>query len=137
MQTTSSPTSATPSSDYKAVPFFGWSVLAVLFVAGSFASREISTEDTKNIFYDYGFAVTTIVWYAVLVGLTFALASRTRGHPRALGLNPFAGAGSASPSASSSACSSSASSWSRSSTEAESRVCPPTNGSPSMRGRFS
>ena len=72
MQTTSSPTSATPSSDYKAVPFFGWSLLAVLFIAGSFLSREISTEDTKNIFYDYGFAVTTIVWYAALVGLPAA-----------------------------------------------------------------
>jgi membrane protease YdiL (CAAX protease family) len=89
MQTTSSPTSATPSSDYKAVPFFGWSLLAVLFVAGSFLSREISTEDTKNIFYDYDFAVTTIVWYAALVGLTFALAIPYSRTPRALGLNPF------------------------------------------------
>lgn len=89
MQTTSSPTSATPSSDYKAVPFFGWSLLAVLFIAGSFLSREISTEDTKNIFYDYDFAVTTIVWYAALVGLTFALAVPYPRTPRALGLNPF------------------------------------------------
>jgi len=89
MQTTSSPTSATPSSDYKAVPFFGWSLLAVLFIAGSFLSREISTEDTKNIFYDYDFAVTTIVWYAALVGLTFALAIPYPRTSRALGLNPF------------------------------------------------
>jgi uncharacterized protein len=89
MQTTSSPTSATPSSDYKAVPFFGWSLLAVLFIAGSFLSREISTEDTRNIFYDYDFAVTTIVWYAALVGLTFALAIPYPRTPRALGLNPF------------------------------------------------
>jgi membrane protease YdiL (CAAX protease family) len=89
MQTTSSPTSATPSSDHKAVPFFGWSLLAVLFIAGSFLSREISTEDTKNIFYDYDFAVTTIVWYAALVGLTFALAIPYPRTPRALGLNPF------------------------------------------------
>jgi uncharacterized protein len=89
MQTTSSPTSATPSSDYKAVPFFGWSLLAVLFVAGSFLSREISSEDTKNIFYDYDFAITTIVWYAALVGLTFALAIPYPRTPRALGLNPF------------------------------------------------
>ena len=77
MQTTSSPTSATPSSDYKAVPFFGWSILAILFIAGSFASREISTEDTKDIFYDYSF------------GLTFALAIPYPRTPRALGLNPF------------------------------------------------
>ena len=89
MQTTSSPTSATPSSDYKAVPFIGWSLLAVLFIAVSFLSREISTEDTRNIFYDYGFAVTTIVWYAALVGLTFALAIPYPRTPRALGLNPF------------------------------------------------
>jgi uncharacterized protein len=89
METTSSPTSATPSSDYKAVPFFGWSLLAVLFIAGSFLSREISSEDTKNIFYDYDFAVTTIVWYAALVGLTFALAIPYPRTPRALGLNPF------------------------------------------------
>jgi uncharacterized protein len=89
MQTTSSPTSATPSSDYKALPFFGWSLLAVVFIAGSFLSREISTEDTKNIFYDYDFAVTTIVWYAALVGLTFALAIPYPRTPRALGLNPF------------------------------------------------
>jgi membrane protease YdiL (CAAX protease family) len=89
MQTTSSPTSATPSSDYKAVPFFGWSLLAVLFIAVSFLSREIGTEDTKNIFYDYGFAVTTIVWYAALVGLTFALAIPYPRTPRALGLNLF------------------------------------------------
>jgi membrane protease YdiL (CAAX protease family) len=89
MQTTSSPISATPSSDYKAVPFFGWSLLALLFIAGSFLSREISSEDTKNIFYDYDFAVTTIVWYAALVGLTFALAIPYPRTPRALGLNPF------------------------------------------------
>jgi membrane protease YdiL (CAAX protease family) len=89
MQTTSSPTSATPSTDYRALPFFGWSILAILFIAGSFASREISTEDTKNVFYDYGFAVTTIVYYAILVGLTFALAIPYPRTPRALGLNPF------------------------------------------------
>jgi membrane protease YdiL (CAAX protease family) len=89
MQTTSSPTSATPSSDYKTVPFFGWSLLAVVFIAGSFLSREISTEDTRNIFYDYGFAVTTGVWYAALVGLTFALAIPYPRTPRALGVNPF------------------------------------------------
>ena len=89
MQTTSSPTSATPSSDYRALPFFGWSILAILFIAGSFASRELSTEDTKNVFYDYGFAVTTVVYYAVLVGLTFALAIPYGRTTRALGLTPF------------------------------------------------
>ena len=89
MQTTSSPTSATPSSDYKAVPFFGWSILAILFIAGSFIGREVSAEDTKDVFYDYGFAVTTVVYYAALVGFTFALAIPYPRTPRALGLNRF------------------------------------------------
>jgi membrane protease YdiL (CAAX protease family) len=89
MRTTSSPTSAAPSSDYKALPFIGWSVLAALFIAGSFIGREISADDTKDVFYDYGFAVTTIVWYALLLGLTFAFAIPYQRTPRALGLNPF------------------------------------------------
>ena len=63
--------------------------MAILFIAGSFISREVSTEDTKNVFYDYGFAVTTIVWYAALVGLTFAFAIPYRRTPQALGLNSF------------------------------------------------
>ncbi len=89
MQTTSSPTSATPSSDYRAVPFFGWSILAILFISGSFIGREVSAEDTKNVFYEYGFAVTTIVYYTLLAALTFAFAIPYRRTPRALGLNPF------------------------------------------------
>jgi len=56
MQTTSSPTSATPSNDYKALPFFGWSALAVLFVVGGFASQA-SSGDNSTVFYDYSFAV--------------------------------------------------------------------------------
>ena len=89
MQTTSSPTSATPSSDYRAVPFIGWSILAILFITGSFIGREVSTEDTRNVFYDASLAVTTIVYYAALLGLTFALAIPYPRTPRALGLNPF------------------------------------------------
>jgi membrane protease YdiL (CAAX protease family) len=85
MQTTSSPTSATPSTDYRALPFFGWSILAVLFITGSFIGRE----DTKDVFYEYRFALATIFSYAVLVGLTFALAIPYASTPRALGLNHF------------------------------------------------
>ena len=89
MLPTSSPTSAARSSDFKAVPVIGWSVLAILFIAGSFASREIGDEETKNVFYDYDFAVTTIVYYALLVGLTFAFAIPYRRTTKALGLNSF------------------------------------------------
>ena len=88
MQTTSSPTSATPSNDYKALPFFGWSALAVLFVVGGFASQE-SSGDNSTVFYDYSFAVGTIVIYAFLAGFTFLLALPYPKTSEAIGLNPF------------------------------------------------
>ena len=89
MQTTSSPTSATPSADYKAAPLFAWSILAALFIAFSFIGRAISNEDTSEVFYDSGFAVTTIVYYAVLVGLTFLIGLGYRPTAQEIGLNPF------------------------------------------------
>ena len=88
MQTTSSPTSATPSSDYKALPFIGWSVLAVLFVVGGFASQATSRDNT-TVFYQYSFAIGTIVIYAFLAGITLLLALPYEKTTEALGLNPF------------------------------------------------
>jgi membrane protease YdiL (CAAX protease family) len=88
MQTTSSPTSATPSSDYKAVPFFGWSALVVLAVAVGFISRA-SSEDTPTLFYQYSFALETIVAYALIAGVTFLLALPYEKPAEAIGLNPF------------------------------------------------
>jgi membrane protease YdiL (CAAX protease family) len=90
MQTTSSPTSATPWTDYKAVPFFAWSALATLFVVAGFASQATSGGDTSRVLYDYGFAVGTIVIYAILVGLTFLIALAYSRPPAAIGLRRFA-----------------------------------------------
>jgi hypothetical protein len=88
MQTTSSPTSATPSTGYKAFPFFGWSALAVLFVVGGFASQSTSG-DNSTVFYEYSFAVGTIVLYAFLAGLTLLLGLPFENTPAAIGLNSF------------------------------------------------
>jgi membrane protease YdiL (CAAX protease family) len=88
MQTTSSPTSATLSTGYKALPFFGWSVLALLFVVGGFASQA-SSGDNSTVFYQYSFAIGTIVLYAFLAGLTFLLALPYEKPATAIGLNPF------------------------------------------------
>jgi CAAX protease family protein len=88
MQTTSSPTSATPSRDYKALPFVGWSVLAILFIAGGFASQA-SSGDNSDVFYQYGFAVGTVAIYAFLAGLTLLLALPYPRTTKAIGLNPF------------------------------------------------
>jgi len=88
MQTTSSPTSATPSSDYKTLPFVGWSVLAILAVVGGFASQA-SSADNSTVFYQYSFAVGTTVLYAFLAGLTFLIALPYQKTSEAIGLNPF------------------------------------------------
>jgi len=74
METTSSPTSATPSNDYKTLPLVGWSVLATLFIVGGFASQAASSSDNSTVFYQYSFAFGTIALYAILVALTFLIA---------------------------------------------------------------
>jgi membrane protease YdiL (CAAX protease family) len=89
MQTTSSPISATPSRAYKPIPFFAWSALAVAFVAGGFVSQATDTADTSNVLYDYGFAVGTLVIYAVLVGLTLTIALAYRQPAGAIGIRSF------------------------------------------------
>jgi membrane protease YdiL (CAAX protease family) len=90
MQTISSPTSATPSTDYKAVPFFAWSALATLFVVLGFLGQSSDSTDTSTVLYDYGFAVGTIVIYAVLIGLTFVIALAYKRPTDEIGLRPFA-----------------------------------------------
>lgn len=89
MQTTSSPTSATPSSDYKTVPLVGWSILATLFIVGGFAGQAASDGDNSTVFYDYGFAFGTIFIYAILIGLTFLIALPYERTPDAIGLRAF------------------------------------------------
>jgi membrane protease YdiL (CAAX protease family) len=88
MRTTSSPTSATPSSDYKTLPFLGWCGLALAFVVMGFASQA-TAGDTSTVFYQYSLAVGTIVIYALIAGLSFLLALPYENPSQALGLNPF------------------------------------------------
>jgi CAAX protease family protein len=90
MQTTSSPTSAAPSSGYRALPFFGWSSLAIAFIASGFASQSTSSTDTSDALYQYSFAAGTVVIYGILVGLTFAIALAYDRPAPAIGIRPFA-----------------------------------------------
>ena len=89
MQTTSSPTSATPSNDYKALPFFGWSALAVLFVVGGFASQASAPETTSTVFYDYSFAVGDDRHLRLPRRAHVRPRAAVPQDPAALGLNPF------------------------------------------------
>jgi membrane protease YdiL (CAAX protease family) len=89
MQTMSSPTSTTPSDTYRPVPFFAWSALAAGFVVLGFWSQATSTADTSTVLYDYAFALGSIVSYAILAGLTIAIALAYRRPVAALGIRSF------------------------------------------------
>ena len=89
MQTTSSPTSATLSPGYRPVAFFGWCALAVAFIASGFAGQATNSADTTNVFYQYSFAVGTVLVYAILVGLTLAISLGFERPMQTLGLRPF------------------------------------------------
>jgi membrane protease YdiL (CAAX protease family) len=92
MQSTSSPTSAAPSTGFRALPFFAWSGLAVVFVAAGFLSQSSDSgggSDTSNFLYEYSFGLGTIVIYAVLIGLTFLIALPYEHERDAIGLRGF------------------------------------------------
>jgi membrane protease YdiL (CAAX protease family) len=63
-------------------------VLAILFVAGGFASQATSG-DNSTVFYQYSFAAGTIVLYAFLTGLTLLLGLPYPNTTEAIGLNSF------------------------------------------------
>ena len=90
MQTTSSPTSATPSASYKPVAFFGWSAVAAAFIALGFASHYSDTGDTSRLFYEYSFAFQTVVAYAVLIGITLAISLTFERPVPTIGIRRFA-----------------------------------------------
>jgi membrane protease YdiL (CAAX protease family) len=89
MQTTSSPTSTAPSDAFKAVPLVAWSTLAAGFIAIGFWSQATNTGDTTNILYDYGFALGSVVSYAILAGLTLTIALAYKEPTQAIGIRSF------------------------------------------------
>jgi membrane protease YdiL (CAAX protease family) len=89
MQTTSSPTSTTPSNDFNAVPFIAWSALAALFVLGGFVSQSTDSTDISTALYDYSFGLGTVVIYAVLIGLTLLIGLAYERTADSIGLRAF------------------------------------------------
>jgi CAAX protease family protein len=85
MPTTSSPTSSRPSTGARPLAVAAWLGIAGGIVALGFAGRA-SDETLDNVFYDYDFAVSTLVVYSLLVGITFWVASSYGGPFEALGL---------------------------------------------------
>jgi hypothetical protein len=89
MLTTSSPTSSRPSTEPSRNGLIAWLAIAAILVALGFAGQAASGETSSEVFYDYGLALSSLVIYGVLVGLT-VWAATAYGNPfRALGLTVF------------------------------------------------
>jgi sodium transport system permease protein len=89
MQTTSSVTSAKPSTGSSRMAAAAWGVVAFLFVALGFAGTSAGRTD-EEILYEYGFAISSVVVYGILIGITFAIALWLGRPTPALGLKRFA-----------------------------------------------
>jgi CAAX protease family protein len=89
MQTTSSPTFAKPSNEFRRLPTAGWAVLATAFVVLGFVGQATNEANQSDVFYEYSFAVGTIAIYAVLIGLTFGIAWAYPHPVGAIGLRRF------------------------------------------------
>jgi len=88
MRTTSSPTSSRRSSGRSRKGLITWLTLATILVALGFAGQS-SGESNPDLFYDYGLALSSLVIYGILVGITF-WAGTAYGDPlKALGLSVF------------------------------------------------
>jgi membrane protease YdiL (CAAX protease family) len=90
MLTTSSPTSSRPSAELRPVGFAAWVAIAVGIVALGFIGRA-GGGTAENALYRYEFAVSSVVVYGILVGLTFWIGSAYGRGFEALGLRavPF------------------------------------------------
>jgi membrane protease YdiL (CAAX protease family) len=88
MQTTSSPTSSRRSSGRSRKGLIAWLTLATTLVVLGFAGQS-SGESNPDLFYDYGLALSSLLIYGILVGITF-WAGTAYGDPlKELGLNVF------------------------------------------------
>jgi membrane protease YdiL (CAAX protease family) len=88
MPTTSSPTSSRRFGEVSRNGLIGWLSLSTVLVVLGFAGQA-SGESDPDLFYNYGLAISSVVVYGILVGLT-AWAATAYGNPLdALGLRAF------------------------------------------------
>jgi uncharacterized protein len=88
METTSSPTSSGPSRAVSRNGLIAWLTLSAILIALGFAGQA-SGESDPDLFYRYSLAVSSLVIYGIIVGLT-VWAATAYGNPiDALGLRSF------------------------------------------------
>jgi membrane protease YdiL (CAAX protease family) len=83
--TTSSPTSSRRSTGFRPVAFAAWLGIAGGIITLGFIGRASGGTD-ENAFYQYDFAVSSVLVYSVLVGISFWIASAYGSPLHALGL---------------------------------------------------
>jgi membrane protease YdiL (CAAX protease family) len=88
MPTTSSPTSTRRSSELSRNGLIAWLSVSTILVVLGFAGQA-SGESDPNLFYSYGLAISSLVVYAILVGLTMWAATAYGDPLEALGLRRF------------------------------------------------
>lgn len=90
MQTTSSPTSTRRLRRHKTWPAVVWLAVsgALVFLAFLGASQGTGSQD-ENILFDPDLAIGGVVFYGILIGISFAIASAYPRRLGALGLRPF------------------------------------------------
>src|SRR5215211_3519158 len=90
MQTTSSPTSTRRSRRRKDWPVAVWlTVSAALVLLGFWGAAQASGSNDDEILYDPGLAVGGIVFYGLLIAISFAIARGFPSRNEALGFRRF------------------------------------------------
>jgi membrane protease YdiL (CAAX protease family) len=91
MLTTSSPTSSGRSNGHSTTGLSAWLAIAAILIVLGFAGQAASggMEGGSDLFYDYGLALSSLVIYGILVGLTIWTASAYGDPFQALGLTVF------------------------------------------------
>ena len=69
MLTTSSPTSSRRSSGLSRTGLSAWLTLATILIVLGFVGQAVGGTNS-DVFYDYGLALSSLVIYGILVGLT-------------------------------------------------------------------
>jgi len=89
MPTTSSPTSSRGFGEVNRNGLIAWLSLATVLILFGFAGQAASDDGDTEIFYSYGLAISSVVVYGILFGLTVWAATAYGSPLDALGLRRF------------------------------------------------
>jgi membrane protease YdiL (CAAX protease family) len=89
MPTTSSPTLSRRFGEVSRKGLIAWLSVATVLILFGFAGQAASNEGDSEVFYSYGLAISSVVVYGILVGITVWAATGYGNPLNALGLRSF------------------------------------------------